>query len=126
MSEPHPTLFEELGGEPVLRRIIDRFIDRVFDDPMIGYMFQRASRKRIKDMEFEFAARHLGAPIEYTGRPLEAAHRAHTIFEGHFNRRLTLLRETLEEENVPERVREHWIAHTLEQKPLLVRGPCNE
>ncbi|HLV66451.1 MAG TPA: group 1 truncated hemoglobin [Polyangiaceae bacterium] len=126
MSDTSPTLFEELGGEPALRRIIERFVERLFEDPMIGFMFQRASRERIKEKEFEFAAQHLGAPIEYTGRPLEAAHRAHTIFEGQFFRRLTILRETLEEEHAPERVREHWLAHTLEQKALVVRGPCNE
>ena len=26
------SLFDELGGEPALRRVIDRFVDRLFDD----------------------------------------------------------------------------------------------
>ena len=73
------TLFDDLGGEPVLRRIIDRFVDRVFDDVMIGFFFRNARKERIKQKEYEHAAQHLGAPIAYTGRPLDEAHRAHPI-----------------------------------------------
>jgi hemoglobin len=117
-------LFDELGGEPVLRRIIDRFVERLFGDLMIGFFFQRADRARIQEKEYEFAAAHLGAPVAYTGRPLEAAHRPHRIFDGQFQRRLTILRETLEEFGVSERVREHFLAHTLSLRERIVVGPC--
>jgi hemoglobin len=120
------TLFDAIGGEPALRQIVARFVDRLFDDPMIGFFFGRADKERIKDKEFEFAARHLGAPIEYTGRPLASAHAAHRIFEGQFMRRLQILRETLVEFGVPEAVREHWLSHTLALKDSVVRGPCDE
>jgi hemoglobin len=120
------TLFEELGGEPALRKIIARFVDQLFDDPMIGFFFGRADKQRIKDKEFEFAAAHLGAPVDYSGRPITTAHAAHRIFEGQFMRRLQILRETLDEFGVPERVREHWLAHTIALKGSVVRGPCNE
>lgn len=123
------TMFEELGGEPVLRRIIDRFVDRIFDDTMIGFFFQKASRKRIKDKEYEFAAAHLGADIRYTGRPLDQAHAAHRIMGGQFMRRLKLLEQTLEEFDVPPHIRQHWIAHTESLRPLITRdarGACND
>jgi hemoglobin len=106
------TLFDELGGEPVLRGIIERFVDRVFDDVMIGFFFRDAQRERVKQKEYEFAAQHLGAPIEYTGRPLRDAHRTHPIMGGQFARRLTILKQTLEEAGVPEHVKAHWVAHT--------------
>ena len=106
------TLFEDLGGEPELRQIIDRFVDRVFDDVMIGFFFRNARRERVKAKEYEFAAKHLGADIEYTGRPLDEAHRAHPIMGGQFARRLTILKETLEAAGVPEHVKQHWLDHT--------------
>ena len=111
---PEPSLFEALGAEPKLRAIIERFVDRIFDDVMIGYLFRAADRQRVKDKEFEFAARHLGAPVAYTGRPLAEAHRAHRITGGQFMRRLQILKETLAEFQVPDLVREHWLKHTLE------------
>lgn len=114
MTEPDaPTLFDELGGEPALRKIIDRFVDRLFDDVMIGFFFRRSSRARIKEKEYEFAAEHLGAKVQYTGRALDQAHRPHGIRASQFMRRLQILKETLDEFAVPPRVREHWIDHTL-------------
>jgi truncated hemoglobin YjbI len=89
---PALTSFEALGGEAALRAIIDSFVDRIFDDLMIGYLFRAADRERVKAKEFEFAARHLGAAVEYTGRPLNEAHRAHRITGGQFMRRLQILK----------------------------------
>jgi hemoglobin len=120
------TLFDELGGEPVLRRVIDRFIDRVFDDAMIGFFFRNASRARVKAKEYEFAARHLGADLPYTGKPLREAHSPHPIMGGQFNRRLQILKETLEEAQVPAAVRDHWLAHTEALRSQVTRNTGNE
>jgi hemoglobin len=113
------TLFEDLGGEPALRQIIDRFVDRVFDDVMIGFFFRNARRERIKQKEYEHAAQHLGAGVEYTGRPIDEAHRAHPIMGGQFARRLMILKETLEAAGAPEHVKQHWLAHTESLRPLV-------
>ena len=74
--------FDELGGEPKLRAIVDDFVDRCFDDMMIGFLFQRADRDRIKRFEYQHAAEHLGGDIRYGGRPLDVAHGPHRIFGG--------------------------------------------
>jgi hemoglobin len=113
------SLYEELGGETALRRIVDRFVDRMFDDMMIGYLFRAARRERVKDKEFEHAAEHLGAGIAYTGKPLADAHRPHAIRGGQFMRRLRILETTLDELGAPERVKAHWLARTLELRPLI-------
>jgi hemoglobin len=125
---PERSLFEELGGEPALRKIIDRFVDRTFDDTMIGFFFAKANRERVKAKEYEFAARHLGAKVEYTGRPIEQAHRAHPIMGGQFMRRLRLLEQTLDELEVPAHVKAHWLEHTRSLQSLVTRdqgGRCD-
>jgi hemoglobin len=120
------SLFDDLGGEPALRQIIDRFVDRVFDDVMIGFFFRNARRERIKEKEYEFAARHLGAEVEYTGRAIDEAHRAHPIMGGQFARRLMILKETLEAAGVPEHVKQHWLAHTESLRPLVTADAGRE
>jgi len=105
------TLFEALGGEAALRALIDDFVDRVFDDIMIGFHFDRADRERVKAKEYELAARHLGADVDYTGRPLREAHARHPILGGQFTRRLKILEETLDDHGAPASVKEHWLAH---------------
>jgi hemoglobin len=124
LAPPPPnTPYAELGGEAPLRSIIERFVDRVFDDVMIGYLFAAADRARIKQKEFEHAAEHLGADIVYSGRPLAAAHRPHRIRGGQFMRRIQILRETLDEHRVPAAVKEHWIAHNLSLQQLITDDP---
>jgi len=120
------TLYEELGGEARLHQIIDVFVDRVCDDTMIGFFFARVNRERLKQREFEFAAQHLGADIQYTGRPLDQAHAPHPIMGGQFMRRLQILKQTLLEQQVPERVQKHWIDHTLGLRPLITKDPAGE
>ena len=111
------SLFEELGGEPALRAVVNRFVDRMFDDTMIGYLFRAANREHVKQKEFEHAAAHLGGPVGYTGRPLPDAHRRHAIRSGQFMRRVQILKDVFAELQVPPRVAEHWISRTLALRP---------
>ena len=113
------SLFEQLGGELKLRQIVDTFIDRVFADRMIGFFFRRADKERIKEMEYQLAANFLGANIEYRGRPLERAHARHPIMGGHFARRKQILKETLESYEVADNIREAWLKHTEDLRPLI-------
>ncbi len=92
--------------------MIERFVDRMFDDLMIGYLFRAADRERVKAKEYEFAARHLGAEVTYTGRPIAEAHRAHRITGGQFMRRLQIQKETLASFQNPGAVSQHWITNT--------------
>jgi hemoglobin len=120
------SLFDELGGEPVLRSIVGRFVDRMFDDPMIGFFFRKAKRERVKEKEYELAAQHLGAPVEYTGRPIQQVHAAHPIMGGQFARRLEILRQTLIEAGAPQPVLDHWIGHTESLRSLVTRDASGE
>jgi hemoglobin len=103
--------FEQLGGEFGVRAIIDEFVERICADAMIGFHFSRVDRARLKQLEYEHAARFLGAGIPYTGRELSAAHRRHPILGGHFARRRTILQQTLQRHHVPPDVMEAWLAH---------------
>jgi hemoglobin len=111
--------FDQLGGELELRKIIDTFIDRVFADRMIGFFFRKADKDRIKQMEYQLAASFLGAGIEYQGRPLAQAHARHPIMGGHFARRKQILKETLELYEVAENIKEVWLKHTEDLRPLI-------
>ena len=120
------TLFEQLGGEPVLRSIIGRFVDRMFTDPMIGFFFRKADRQRVKDKEYELAAQHLGAPVVYTGRPIQQVHAVHPIMGGQFSRRLEILRQTLVEAGAPAAVIAHWVAFTESLRSMVTRDASGE
>lgn len=113
------SLFEQLGGEAQLRAVINTFVDRMFEDQMIGFFFCNADANRIKEMEYQLAAAFLGAPIAYRGKALDVAHAKHPITGGHFARRRQILLETLEACAVPRAVRDAWLSHTDSLRPLI-------
>ncbi len=117
------SLFKQLGGESQLRAIINTFIDRVFEDRMIGFFFRNADRARIKEMEYQLAAGFLGAEIQYQGRPLGKVHANHPIMGGHFARRRQILKETLECYQVSKEIQTVWLNHTDSLRPLITPEP---
>lgn len=115
-------LAEEIGGEEELHRIVHDFYERLFDDMLIGFMFQGHDLDRLVDRQVEYLRARLGdGSIEYTGEPIRAAHESLPITVGHFDRRHELLRETLADWDVPDHVRERWVELDASLRDLVVR-----
>lgn len=114
--------FERLGREPGIERLIDRFVDRVASDWVIGFLFEGRDLARIKRHEAALAAQHRGGPAAYAGRPLGQVHRPLRINRGHFRRRLAILRQVLEEEGVDEGIVDRWIRHEQRLEGAIVDG----
>ena len=121
--------YDRIGGEPALRAIIAEFVDRVFDDIMIGFLFRAVDRAALKELEFQHAAEHLGAEIRYRGRPLNQAHAKHRILGGQFSRRKEILRQTLVKHQVPADIIDTWMAYTESLREQITRdegGECRD
>lgn len=116
------TDYERLGGADALEHLIDLFIDVVFDDFIIGFWFKGKDRERIKRHEVEHAAKILGGPSRYTGRPIVPLHKPLGINKGHFRRRLAILTKVLTDEGVEEDVIERWLAHDRKLQDQITDG----
>ncbi len=103
------TDYERLGGDEGLSRLVRAFVDRVFEDFIIGFLFAGKDRARFVQHETAFAAAHLGGPRAYAGRPLGAVHGPLKINRGHFRRRHAILRHVLREHGVDDAVIARWI-----------------
>jgi hemoglobin len=113
------SLFDKIGGEAKIREIIGTFVDRVFEDRMIGFFFRNANRTRLKEMEYQLIAKFLGADVRYKGKPLDIAHAKHPIMGGHFARRRQILKETLEFYGLSEPIINLWLEHTDSLRSLI-------
>jgi len=105
------TDYERIGGAEGLIAIFEDFVELIFSDFIIGFLFEGKDRRRILAKEVELAAMHLGGPRNYTGRPLDAVHKKLPINRGHFRRRMALLRKVLVAHQVDADVIERWIGH---------------
>jgi hemoglobin len=120
------TYFEQIGGAFSLSAIIDDFVERIYADTMIGFLFARVDKGRLKRMEYEHAADFLGANLRYSGRDLASAHARHPILGGHFARRRTILAETLARHGVAPEISAAWLAHQDSLRPLITKDDVTE
>ena len=103
------TSYEAIGGEDKVRAVLRSLYDRLFVDPMVGFLFAGKDKERIVEQQLSFTCRFLGGPQRYTGKPLPEAHAALPLLPGHFDRRHHLLAMVLEQQGVPEEVRGAWL-----------------
>lgn len=116
------SLTEEVGGPERLNALVRDFYQRVFDDAMIGFFFAGSELDEIADAQVQYVRARLGnEQVEYTGKPIRRAHLEHPILSGHFDRRHQLLRETLDDHDVPEHVRAAWLDLEQRLRELVVR-----
>jgi truncated hemoglobin YjbI len=103
------TAYEALGGEARVRAVLEVLYDRLFADPMVGFLFEGKDKAHIVQQQLAFTCRFLGGPHRYVGKPLPQAHASLPLLAGHFDRRHHLLRQVLVEQRVPEEVAELWL-----------------
>jgi hemoglobin len=103
------TPYEAIGGEARVRAVISALYDRLFEDPMVGFLFEGKDRARLVDAQVAFTCGFLGGPQRYGGKPLPEAHASLPLLPGHFDRRHWLLAETLRSQGVPEDVQAAWL-----------------
>src|SRR6478672_4037719 len=77
-NNQQPSLYERLGGEQRVRKILNDVLDRNLNNPLIGNHFRQVDMNRLKQLVFEFFSMGTGGPHTYTGRDTRSAH-AHLV-----------------------------------------------
>jgi truncated hemoglobin YjbI len=103
------TLYEAIGGEARVREVLQVLYDRLFIDPMVGFLFEGKDKAHIVEQQVAFTCRFLGGPQTYEGLPLPRAHASLPLLPGHFDRRHALLDQVMGECRVPDEVRRVWL-----------------
>ena len=100
MLNKQQTLFERVGGEQTIRKLIHEFYDRVVADPELKPFFKNTSMDKLRRMQREFFSAALDGPITYTGRPLNYVHHGRGITKHHFALYVAHLIETLRDHGI--------------------------
>lgn len=116
------TDLERMGGEQQLAPVIRAFVERMFDDFIIGFRFAHSDLERIVRFETQHAARVLGGKGRYEGRPIAQVHRPLKINRGQFRRRLAILRTVAREHGVSDDILERWLQHEGLLEPVVTDG----
>jgi hemoglobin len=97
---PHTSLYERLGGEPGVTRLLMDFYGHVLADPELTRFFKDAEMDKLISMQKELFSSALGGPHTYSGRPLREVHAGLGITLRHFQRFREHLLSTLQDAGV--------------------------
>ena len=101
------TLYERIGGEPALTKVVDVFVARAAANPKVNFTRNGkwaatdANVKQLKVHLVNFLGGAFGGPQKYTGRSMKEAHQGMAITQGEFDALAADLRAVLEANKVP-------------------------
>lgn len=97
MQDEMKSLYERIGGEETVIRLVDSFYERVFQDDDLVDFFNGAQVGRLKQMQKEFFTIALGGPSKYSDINLAHAHKGRNIETSHFRAFVQHLFDTIAE-----------------------------
>jgi hemoglobin len=89
------SLYERLGGAPVVQAVVNETLDGVLADPKLAQSFKDANIPRIKRLLAEQLCSLSGGGCVYTGDPMRPVHAGHHISEAEFYGLVEILRAAL-------------------------------
>lgn len=103
-------VYADAGGEEGLSKILTEFYKRMSHDLLIGFFFDGKDLAPIIAQQKSFLMRAMGAGNQYLGKsPARAHDKLAPILQGHFDRRLVILREVLKDFKLPAESIDTWV-----------------
>lgn len=84
-AQAEPTLYEQIGGEPVLRKTVEEFVVIMEQDDRINFAFGNTDITKFKQLLFEQLCNITGGPCQYTGRTMKESHEKMEVDNAMFN-----------------------------------------
>jgi len=104
------TLYDKLGGEPGVNRIVENLVQNLGQDKQVFHYFAEANVTRFK----EHLAWHLcdisDGPCDYTGDSMQLIHDGMDINERDFNHLVDLLIDAMYRADVPHPIQNQLLA----------------
>ena len=94
-----------------LNELLEDFYLRMHSDTMLGFFFEGRDLKHIAHQQGQFLMNAAGFTPKFEGKGPSTAHvNLPPILDGHFDRRLVILRETLLAHHLPPPIIELWVS----------------
>ena len=94
------TLYQRIGGTPVLTAITDSFIERFSDDTRVAPTFAKTDIKRFRTLFIEQLCNLTGGGCPYTGRTMVVTHQGMHLTESQFNAIVEDLQDAMAKQRV--------------------------
>jgi hemoglobin len=79
------TLYNQIGGEPAMKAVVEELMLIMESDPRINFTFAETDIPKFKQLLFEQLCALTGGSCTYTGRSMEESHRKLKVNDAMFN-----------------------------------------
>ena len=105
-----PTLYEDLGGEVVIREVVDHMFSLALDNPKMAPIFENSNIDRLKGLIFIHTCHIADGPCDYEGQDMRRAHDGLGIRTWHFNKLVENMQTAMDAQDIPFRVQNRLMA----------------
>ncbi|MGR9051355.1 MAG: globin domain-containing protein [Gammaproteobacteria bacterium] len=119
-------LLREVGGEPGIRRVHQRFYDVMFDEPWLGQFFYGKSKEALINKQTHFMTAAFGGENKYSGDTPAFVHMHMFITDEMSDLRQKILRQAILDEGFSESVAERWLKVDDSFRESIVKGSVDE
>jgi hemoglobin len=101
--KPRPALWDRLGGEKAMRKVVDDFVDLAAKDSRVNfdrngkYKLDPVKVADLKEQLVDFISAASGGPLNYTGKSMKEVHKGMGITTAEFNALAADLKKALEQ-----------------------------
>lgn len=109
--EATKSLYEKIGGEQAVSKVVDYFYQLVLADDSVNEFFKNTDMEQQRRHQTKFISFALGGPKQYTGKSMAKAHEGMNLQPVHFNAIVKHLHDSLAHFGVGEPDIEQALSH---------------
>ncbi|KTT20120.1 globin [Pseudomonas oryzihabitans] len=114
-------LYQELGGQPGITRIVEGMLLNIARDERIRHYFANVDIGRLRRLLIQQFCAETGGPCRYQGASMAESHRGLNLQPADFNALVEDLQLAMQQEGVPERAQNGLLARLAPQRGVVIR-----
>ncbi|WP_323149256.1 group 1 truncated hemoglobin [Pseudomonas oryzihabitans] len=114
-------LYQELGGQPGITRIVEGMLLNVARDDRIRHYFVRVDIARLRGQLIQKFCADAGGPCRYTGASMAESHKGLNLQPADFNALVEDLQLAMQHEGIAERAQNALLARLAPQRGQVIR-----
>lgn len=118
---PEPGLWDELGGDSMVRAVLTTFYTKVYADPELRPFFERVTIDRIIGKQFAFLKESIQDQPVFLGEQPRNSHNWMVITDALFDHRQNLMLQAMREHGIPDDLIARWSRYEEQFRPDIVK-----
>jgi len=114
------SLYDRIGGAPVMTAIADSFIARFADDTRVAPTFAKTDIPKFRTHLIEQFCMLTGGGCTYTGRDMKSVHEGMHLTESQFNAIVEDLQDAMATQRIPIELQNEFIARLAPLRPDII------